>query len=339
MVWRILRKWQSQLEGERNAREESERKYQEEHAETERLQIDVKEARDALKELHRKQLCRLDLPDLATLSSTANLPSGAGKYTCRRLEKCHPDYVALQAMFHQSMKSHRASLCSAKWCNAPDVDILSIEEVLNSKMQSLYESARSGEARDRNPQGCPQIKGISAWQCSNDKAEQVCLNEYLLFHGCPVEAVDSIAREGFDPQLGGQAVGGMFGKGTYFAENASKSDLYTTCSLCKDGAQHRECRHPSGERRMIVARVLLGHSGLVKRADAGRATASLRPDTGNVRRCYDSHVAVSRAMGGVVDHLEFIVFKQQLALVRYVITYRHKASCVCHMCQARKATR
>ena len=87
---------------------------------------------------------------------------------------------------------------------------------------------------------------------------------------------------------------------------------------------------------MIVARVLLGHSHLVNRADRTRTTAELRSNSGRVRQCYESHVALPRERGGAIDHFEFIIFKEKLALVRYVISYRHKASCTCHMCRARR---
>eukprot|EP00439_Symbiodinium_sp_Y106_P052350 s743_g7.t1 len=119
-------------------------------------------------------------------------------------------------------------------------------------MQSLYEAARPGEVRERNPQGCSDIQGTCAWKCSSGKSGQVDLNEYLLFHGCPKGHIESIARSRFDPQLSGTAVGAMFGHGTYFAENASKSDFYTTCDLCEADASCVQCNHAHGMRQMIV---------------------------------------------------------------------------------------
>ena len=167
--------------------------------------------------MHRKQLCRLHLPDLATLSLSSSLSSGAGKFVSRPLDNGHPEYQALHAMFHESMTMHREDHASRIWCDPPQVDILGIQEVINSKTQKPYELARIGVVNDAN---CPPIQGISAWKLCNEKAAEVCSNEYLLFHGCPVGAIESICRNGFDPQLGG-ATGKMFGLGTYFAENAS----------------------------------------------------------------------------------------------------------------------
>ena len=292
-----------------------------------------------LEDTHRQLLCGLDLPDTATLSNAANLPGGNSKFIRRPLHRLHPEFCALQDMFLKSMVKHRASRKSDVWCEPPDVEITAIEEVVNSNMQSLYEAARTGEVRERNPQGCSEIQDISAWKCSTGKSGQVDLNEYLLFHGCPKGQIESIARSGFDPQMSGTAVGAMFGQGTYFAENASKSDLYTTCDLCQADATCLHCNHAHGMRQMIVARVLLGQSIPVTSGDPQRRTAILRPESGqegNSRVAYDSHTALPKARGGAIDHTEFIIFKQQMALLRYVITYRHEQSCTCHMCRARR---
>ena len=56
------------------------------------------------------------------------------------------------------------------------MEIADIEQVVNSNMQSLYEAARPGEVRERNPQGCSDIQGTCAWKCSSGKSGQVDLN-------------------------------------------------------------------------------------------------------------------------------------------------------------------
>ena len=284
--------------------------------------------------LHRKLLCSLDLPDLTILSASSTLSSGAGKVCCRQISDSNPEFLALQDMFKKSMTRHRRRHGSDIWCSPPDVEITSIEEVLDTTMQNLYEAARM-EVRNRNPSGSPGITGISAWKCGNEKSDQVDLNEYLLFHGCSLGAIHSIARQGFDPQRGGTVAGGMFGVGTYFAENASKSEMETTCSKCESAAMFRECCHAEGERRMIVARVLLGNCHVVTAPDPHRKLAETRLT--DPAMPFDSHMAAVREQGGAVDHPEFIIFKQQLALVRYVISYRHRLSCECHQCAERRS--
>ena len=51
------------------------------------------------------------------------------------------------------------------------------------------------------------------------------INETLLLHGTKPATVTSILARNLDPQL---AQSGLFGRGTYFAEHASKIDQYTT---------------------------------------------------------------------------------------------------------------
>ena len=41
--------------------------------------------------------------------------------------------------------------------------------------------------------------------------------------------------------------------------------------------------------------------------------------------------------GDVVDHREFVVYKEQQSLVRWLIYYRHKSECECHNCKYRRS--
>ena len=151
----------------------------------------------------------------------------------------------------------------------------------------------------------------------------------MLFHGCSAHASEQIVRRGFDPQRGGEVVGDLFGRVTYFAQNASKSDFYTTCSECDDDATSKSCSHPHGERCIVVARVLLGDSMLVTQEDLrGRARA---PETQHGEP-YDSITALTKEHDGVVDHMEFVIFKEQMALAQFLVYYHHDNDCWCHNC-------
>ena len=169
-------------------------------------------------------------------------------------------------MVVRSMASHRESFGSPNWCSPPEVAITRVAEVINPTRQLLYETARK-EVLQRNPQGCTEIPGIKASICLQEGG--VDLNECLLFHGCPCHVADQVARDGLDPQRGGESAGALFGRGTYFAQNASKSDLYTTCSECQPTTWFRNCNHATAERCLIIARVLLGESKLSSRRTAG----------------------------------------------------------------------
>ncbi|CAE7856490.1 Parp11 [Symbiodinium necroappetens] len=124
----------------------------------------------------------------------------------------------------------------------------------------------------------------------------------------------------------------MFGKGTYFAQNASKSDFYTTCSECSRDAAHGDCSHPHGERCLVLARVLLGQSKPVTTEKLKGITRAPERQDGEP---YDSITALTKEHGGRVDHMEFVIFKEQMALPQYLIYYRHAEDCWCHNCWRR----
>ena len=50
---------------------------------------------------------------------------------------------------------------------------------------------------------------------------------------------------------------------------------------------------------------------------------------------YDSITALTKEHGGRVDHMEFVIFKEQMALPQYLIYYRHAEDCWCHNCWRR----
>ena len=217
------------------------------------------------------------------------------------------------------MVSHRKRHKSDEWCARPDVIVTGVQQVINPFKQPSYEAA-GRDVLGRNPNGCQPITGIAATQCKSPLgSDGQNLNEHFLFHGTWYDAVDNILRNSLDPERGGESVGAMFGRGLYFAENASKSDFYTTCELCcKTGVtSSKECKHPTGTRCMLVAQVLLGESHPVKKQDAARIKAEDRPDGAP----YDSHTALKKDLGGSVD-MEHIIFKEQLSLTRFLIFYR-----------------
>ncbi|CAE7828589.1 TNKS2 [Symbiodinium sp. CCMP2592] len=214
-----------------------------------------------------------------------------------------PLHNFLSVLFLESMASHRQHLHSGRFCDPPKVEITRICESINPNIQEQYLHARKLLVQ-RRPDGCTPLRGITAFKCAVE-CGHVNLNEYLLFHGCPMGAVQSILENGLDPQRGGEAAGSMFGKGAYFAETASKSDLYTTCSECRS---YRECKHPRAERCILVVRVLLGKTKIVTTEDC---TSLNRAPEG-----YDTVTAQKTSNGGRLDHTEFVVYKEQMTLAQ-----------------------
>ncbi|CAE7253725.1 Tnks, partial [Symbiodinium microadriaticum] len=234
-----------------------------------------------------------------------------------------PLHRALSRLFLASMTRHRESTGSDNFCDPPQVEITRICESINPSSLDQYRHARKFLAQKR-PDGSTSLQGISAFKCKVEDGH-VNLNEHVLFHGCPFGAVKSILENGLDPQRGGEATGQMFGAGAYFAENASKSDFYTTCSEC---SSCKDCKHAEAERCILVARVLLGETKVVTTENC---SSWKRAPEG-----YDSVTAQKKSNGGRVDHTEFVVYKEQMALVRWLIFYRHKSDCQCHSCKYRR---
>merc|ERR1719437_251695 len=96
----------------------------------------------------------------------------------------------------------------------------------------------------------------------SDPYRATSVNEAILFHGCLPPAVPSICQGGFDPRRGGEQAGDRFGYATYFTPTASKADMYTESSLNK-------LQNATSERKMLVARTLLGQSFRTTRSMRG----------------------------------------------------------------------
>ncbi|MBN3321387.1 PARPT polymerase, partial [Atractosteus spatula] len=103
--------------------------------------------------------------------------------------------------------------------------IVAVEQIQNPQLWSKFESKRDFMAR-RSASGGTLV------------------NEMHLFHGTTERAVDAICRLNFDPSLAGTRNGHIYGKGMYFARDASYAAEYTTLE--------------TGERNMLIATVLAG---------------------------------------------------------------------------------
>jgi hypothetical protein len=134
----------------------------------------------------------------------------------------------------------------------------------------------------------------------------VCLselaNEFLLFHGTERRVADIVAHHGFAEAV--SSLGGYWGGGIYFAENASKSDEYV----------------PPGETgTMVVARVVLGRPHIQSEALVGdecklRRTACVEGHLDTVhgpcahKRC-DSLIADCKTHEWLKRYREFVVYQ------------------------------
>ncbi|XP_072256057.1 protein mono-ADP-ribosyltransferase PARP12-like [Pyxicephalus adspersus] len=122
------------------------------------------------------------------------------------------------------------------------------------------------------------------------------VNERYLFHGTSSTNTDAICRENFDFRLCGTN-GTLYGKGSYFARDASYSHLYSFLT-------------PSDKKIMFVALVLVGD--FVE----GDSTMKLPPKKPNSKERYDSCV------DNVLNPSIFVVFDRSQVYPEYFLEYK-----------------
>lgn len=120
-----------------------------------------------------------------------------------------------------------------------------------------------------------------------------------LFHGTTADVVDAICQQGFDWRMCGKH-GTVYGKGSYFARDASYSHGYTNHIglLC--------------DRKMLVARVLVGSSVLgASSLTRPPPKDPLKPNGDLQDSCVDNTVHPSI----------YVVFDNNQCYPEYLITY------------------
>ncbi|KAM6314538.1 protein mono-ADP-ribosyltransferase PARP12-like isoform 2-T2 [Podargus strigoides] len=146
----------------------------------------------------------------------------------------------------------------------------------------------------------PSLWKVFQWQKEQMKKENKGkdVNEKLLFHGTNISSMDSICLHNFDWRICGSN-GTNYGKGSYFARDASYSHMY-----CQAGMKTFT---------MFAARVLVGD--YIK-----GNTAYVRPPTKSLDglRFYDSCV------DNEVNPSIFVVFEKYQIYPEYVIEYKEE---------------
>lgn len=232
------------------------------------------------------------------------------KEELRLLSPDSPKFLFARDLVCSTAVSHRLHLQSHIFCCAPVLTVERVEEIVNRRLLNAYLTAVDDVEVARRESGCGEIPGCEHLKIpsASSACGSIDLNEHFAFHGATSDVIESKVRFGFDPQRGGEHFGAMFGVGTYFALNSSKSDIYT------DSLRDPAMRHPrSAMRQLIIARVLMGRASAVH--DPQRFYRA--PDG-----C-DSVYALSNWNGGAVDHPEFIVYRDRQASPLFVVTYLH----------------
>ena len=220
-------------------------------------------------------------------------------------------FECLQQHFVSSVLAHRPGPRKAH-CSPPKLSVVRIERIYNPRLQEKY----LAEVQDIAGlvERCATPVSINA-PCV-ESFQSLRINEYLLYHGASADIVERLTLQGLDPRYAGENAGKLFGSGSYFAANSSKSDIYTTPNA-------------AGERCILITRVCLGEASIATTPCQDINRPPERPDA---RGPFNSIVAATQRDGGCVEHPEFIVFKEAQALPEYAVWYQHEADCSCTHC-------
>ncbi|NWJ07150.1 PAR12 polymerase, partial [Crypturellus undulatus] len=149
--------------------------------------------------------------------------------------------------------------------------------------------------------GICRIQNPSLWELYQWQKEQMqksnggrAVDERSLFHGTSRKHIDAICHQNFDWRICGLH-GTVYGKGSYFARDASYSDNY--------------CREDSHTKTMFLARVLVGEFTLGN-------SSYVRPPLKDNQKCfYDSCV------NNVLNPSIFVIFEKHQVYPEYLIEY------------------
>nr|XP_013802572.1 PREDICTED: poly [ADP-ribose] polymerase 12-like [Apteryx mantelli mantelli] len=150
-------------------------------------------------------------------------------------------------------------------------------------------------------QGIHRVQNPSLWELYQWQKEQMqksnggkAVDERFLFHGTSKKHIDAICQQNFDWRICGLH-GTVYGKGSYFARDASYSDNY--------------CREDLHIKTMFLARVLVGEFTL------GSSSYVRPPLKDNQNSFYDSCV------NSLSNPSIFVIFEKQQIYPEYLIEY------------------
>lgn len=213
---------------------------------------------------------------------------------------------AFAEYFRERWTSHRCCYRGTTRKPVPEIQITKMELLCNPSHAAAYFSNRTMLSIRNTPKEIEMPEKCKAMRLDSDA------EEYLLFHGLPIDVLDAVLQEGFKIVPAADAANGrMFGDDSYFADMASKADLYA--GMC--GKPHVKVQ--------LLCRVSLGKFHFA----TGETTRRECPRPG-----YDSVVALPYSDGGKVELHEMIVYNFLQALPVCAIWYSHKAACRCRFC-------
>ncbi|NWS68296.1 PAR12 polymerase, partial [Crotophaga sulcirostris] len=191
----------------------------------------------------------------------------------------------------------------------PDIgfELVQLSEISNEygKIKHLFEMTMKDYYIDR----LQRIQNPALWQVFQWQKEQMMklnksksVDERLLFHGTDPSLMPTICEQNFDWRICG-VHGTVYGKGSYFARDASYA--------------HQYCSSRSGRYSMFVAKVLVGEF-----VQGNSEYVRPPPKPSNSNRFYDSCV------NNLTDPSIFVIFEKHQIYPAYILEYSRNTQCM-----------
>ncbi|XP_064312921.1 protein mono-ADP-ribosyltransferase PARP12-like [Phalacrocorax carbo] len=233
-------------------------------------------------------------------------------YKTRRKVARLPKFLASQGGQDRSRNmSLSNSACPPQWDQSalPDIGFKLVQLSYTSheygKIKRLFEKTM----KDYYIHQVQRIQNPALWQVFQWQKEQMKklnkpkqVDERLLFHGTNVSHVPAICEQNFDWRICGTH-GTMYGKGSYFARDASYS--------------HDYCSSHNGRYSMFVALVLVGDFVEGK-------PEYVRPPL----RARDSNRLYDSCVNDLTDPSIFVIFEKHQIYPAYILEYSNDAQCM-----------
>ena len=258
--------------------------------------------------------------EAAILVNLSTLPPNSRYQTARavKLADDDPTRAHLIAEFLKSRTRHRGPGQGDPHRGVPMFEVQRVEQLHNPRLQEKYMAELQDIAGlcEQRVKKLPEINAARHTLINVETFQGLKLNERLLYHGAPSNLIERLRLQGLDPRRAGGHFGKLYGFAVYLAANSSKSDIYTEPNA-------------AGERCVLVVRACLGEAHLAKQAMPQALMPPERPDG---RGPLNSVLALTHEQGGVVEHPEYMVYKDSQCLPMFAIWYKHGAACGCTHC-------
>eukprot|EP00927_Polykrikos_kofoidii_P054275 TRINITY_DN48712_c0_g1_i1.p1 TRINITY_DN48712_c0_g1~~TRINITY_DN48712_c0_g1_i1.p1 ORF type:complete len:654 (+),score=73.63 TRINITY_DN48712_c0_g1_i1:158-1963(+) len=185
-----------------------------------------------------------------------------------------------------------------------------------------------------SPSGFPPVEVKSfAWGEALGVPLDASISEVLLVHGAKAASLAAVLNTGLNERFSS----GLFGSGTYLADDAGKADQYCTIDSVKQRTKLHEAlypgdtEHPGNIYYLLLCRAVLGHAAVTldgtSKADGRGAlwASGDRRELGNIPGVdppVAHHSLIAETGKAIMRYREVVVFHSERVISDYLIAYR-----------------